>query len=81
VDLNHYSLTNNFNFYTALVFDMSMFEFLLTRMVGLFALGIIFGFTWAWFALVEEKDPGLVIFEDEAELQEMCIGGLRRVKE
>ena len=44
-------------------------------------MGIIFGFTWAWFALVEEKDPGLVIFEDEAELQEMCMGGLRRVKE
>ena len=74
-------VTNNFNFYTALVSDMSMFEFLLTRMVGLFALGIIFGFTWAWFALVEPEDPGLVIFEDEAELQEMCIGGLRRVKE
>ncbi len=73
--------TDNFNFYTYLGSDMSMLEFLLTRMLGLFALGIIFGFTWAWFALVEEKDPGLVIFEDEAELQEMCIGGLRRVKE
>lgn len=60
---------------------MSMFEFLLTRMVGLFALGIIFGFTWAWFAFIETEDPGLVIFEDEAELQEMCINGLRRVKE
>ena len=60
---------------------MSMLEFLLPRIVGLFALGIIFGFTWAWFALFEEKDPGLVIFEDEAELQEMCINGLRRVKE
>jgi len=30
---------------------------------------------------LKKKDPGLVIFEDEAELQEMCIGGLRRVKE
>ena len=60
---------------------MSMLEILLPRMVGLFAMGIIFGFTWAWFALIEDEDPGLVIFEDEAELQEMCMGGLRRVKE
>jgi len=60
---------------------MSMLEFLLPRMVGLFVFGFMAGFIWIWCTFIKPEDPGMVIFEDEAELQEMCMNGLRRVKE
>jgi len=58
-----------------------MFEFLFPRLIGFFILGFMGGFIWVWFTFIVESDPGLVNFEDEAELQEMCMNGLRRVKE
>lgn len=60
---------------------MSMLEFLLPRMIGFFVLGFMAGFVWIWCTFIKPEDPGMVIFEDEAELQEMCMNGLRRVKE
>jgi hypothetical protein len=78
---NNFRKTDNFNFYTALGSDMSMLEFLLPRMIGLFVLGFMAGFVWVWCTFINPEDPGMVIFEDEAELQEMCMNGLRRVKE
>ncbi len=78
---NNFRKTDKFNFYTALGSHMSMLEFLFPRMIGLFILGFMFGFVWIWFTFIADEDPGMVIFEDETELQEMCMNGLRRVKE
>jgi len=60
---------------------MSMFEILLPRMIGLFIFGFMAGFIWVWCTFIKPTDPDMVIFESEAELQEMCMNGLRRVKE
>ena len=60
---------------------MSMLEFLLPRLIGFFILGFMGGFVWVWFTFIKPEDPGFVIFENEAELQEMCMNGLRRVEE
>tara|TARA_R100000234_G_scaffold37753_1_gene22321 strand:+ start:259 stop:441 length:183 start_codon:yes stop_codon:yes gene_type:complete len=60
---------------------MSVLEFLFPRVIGLFLFGLVCGFVWVWLTFIKPHDPGFVIFEDEAELQEMCISGLRRVKE
>jgi len=78
---NNFRKTDNFNFYTDLGSDMSMFEILLPRVIGFIVLGFMAGFIWVWCTFIKPEDPGMVIFEDEAELQEMCMNGLRRVKE
>ena len=76
MDLDHYSLTNNFNFYTALGSYMSGVELL-----GYFLVALLVGYVWAWYMIINEETTDFKVFSSEEEIEEFhksCFHGMRK---